>query len=343
MKNKIITIGLSPCWDRTIEINGIDWNEHKVISSQNISPAGKALNINKALAWLGEQSIAAGLWGSEDFEQMKKACRVGFSPRGKAAKITIQMTKTPGRTRENITVIDTANKRQIHLRSKSTLANNKSMKMLKQDLQKIIRKNNLCVFAGAMPQETVGLVEFAKKKGAAVCVDTSGPALKKIVSKGGLFLIKPNIEELGELIGSKIKNTEDDIIKASKKLLNKVNFILVSRGEKGAILLFSPMIYQGVSEPRPLGSGNQKDVIAISAKYTGKKYDVLNTVACGDYLLAGFIKSYLAPRPAGGFVNSLDNLRNALETGIKSATAKAFGLNDNLSWFKVKNNLRVKS
>jgi fructose-1-phosphate kinase PfkB-like protein len=262
MKNKIISIGVAPAWDKTIELAGIDWNEHKTVSSQTITPAGKALNINKALAWMQEQSIAAGLWGTDDFVMMKESLK-------NLKEIKVNFTKVPGRTRENITVVDTVNKRQLHLRNKSNLANANSIKMLKDDLQKIITKNSLAVFAGAMPDEAITIIELAKKKAGAVVVDSSGPTFKKIVSKGGLFLIKPNVEELGELLDRKIKNEEKEIISASKKLLTKVKMILVSRGEEGAMLIANEFV--------------------ISAKYTGKKQDVCNTVASGDYLLAGFL------------------------------------------------------
>jgi len=324
MKDKIITIGLSPSWDRTIEIADINWNQHKIISSQKRVPAGKALNINKALSWLGEETTAAGLWGSEDFTKMKQAPEL-------KKFINIRFTKVPGSTRENITIIDTANKRQMHLRSKSTLANVDSLKLLKRDLQKIIIKHSFCIFAGAMPETAIELIEFAKKKALSVVVDTSGPVLKRIVAKGGLLLIKPNIEELGELVGRKIKNEKNDIISAAKKLLTKVKFILVSRGDKGAILIF-----KNVVSPAITMAGSKKfidDIIVISAKYIGKKYDVYNTVGCGDYLLAGFIAH---------FCPCIDNAKRALEMGVKVATAKAFGLNEKLTWSKVEKKINIK-
>jgi 1-phosphofructokinase family hexose kinase len=334
LQNKIITIGLAPAWDKTIEIAGIDWNEHKTVSSQSITPAGKALNINKALSWMGEQSIAAGLWGSEDFAQMQEALK-------KFKGVKTKFTKVPGRTRENITVVDTKNSRQIHLRSKSTLANAKSIKTLKRDLQKMITEDTFVVFAGAMPKGAIELVEFAKRKGANVAVDTSGDALKKVVAKGGLFLIKPNVEELSELAGRNVKNDQKDIIAACKKLLTKVKMILVSRGDKGATLLVSPAITMAGS------------VLAISVKYTGRKYDVCNTVACGDYLLAGFISALAGKNGGKNGTGSLTAAKaeakclsrffpneqlcaSALSSAIKSATAKAFGLNNKLSWAEVK-------
>ena len=296
MSDKIITVGLSPCWDRTIEIDGVNWGQHKIISSQKISPAGKSLNINKALAWLGVESFAMGLWGSEDYKQMRETTA------GLRNFIKINFTKAKGSTRKNITIIDTANKRQMHLRGRSTLANEESLKRLNKDLQKIT-KHSFCIFAGAMPQgkllnKTISLIESVKKKGAAVVIDTSGPALKKIVAKGGLYLIKPNVEELGELAGRKIKNEKNAIVSAARKFLNKTKFVLVSRAEKGAILIGKEYV--------------------LSARYKGKAYDVYNTVGCGDFLMAGFISCF-CPRK--------DNAKRALEMGVKTATAKAFGFN----------------
>jgi 1-phosphofructokinase len=294
--DKIITIGLSPCWDRTIEIDGANWGQHKIISSQIISPAGKALNINIALAWLGEESFAMGLWGNDDYKQMQEAIA------GLGNLVKINFTKAKGRTRENITVIDTANKRQIHLRSRSTLANEESLKRLNKNLQKIT-KRSFCIFAGAMPEgkllnKTISLIETVKKKGASVVVDTSGPALKKIIAKGGLCIIKPNVEELGELAGRKIKNEKNAIVSAAKKFLNKTRFVLVSRGEKGAILVGKEYV--------------------LSTQYKGKTHDVYNTVGCGDYLMAGFISC---------FCPCIFNAKRALEMGVLTATAKAFGFN----------------
>lgn len=313
MQNRIITIGLAPAWDRTIAIAGIEWNEHKVVLSQSIEPAGKALNINKALLWMGVESSAGGLWGSEDFALMHQALQ-------KFKGVKIKFTKTAGRTRENITLVDTKNKRQMHLRSTSTLANPKSLKALQSDLRKIIRENSFAVFAGAMPKDAVAIVELAKQKGANVVVDTSGAALKEVVSQSGLLLIKPNVEELSELVGRKIKNKEKEIIAACKKLLTKVKMILVSRGEKGAMLICSDYI--------------------LCAGYTGRRYDVCNTVACGDYLLAGFL-SVIAAAAGRVCVNDRRLCMSALDCALKSATAKAFDLNKKFTWRQVRRKLKT--
>jgi 1-phosphofructokinase family hexose kinase len=294
LQTKIITIGLSPAWDKTIEVAGVEWGEHKIISSQKIIPAGKALNINRSLAQMKIPSIAAGLWGENDWDKMQQAVT--------ALKkfVRIKFIKAKGATRENITIVDAAKKRNIHLRSKNTLANAKSLSDLNRNLKTVITKDSICVFAGALSggkllKQTISLLETAKRRQAKIIVDSSGIEFKKIVSMGGLFMIKPNVEELGELVGRKIENQKDTLADAARKFLNKTEFVLVSRGEKGAMLI-------------------GKDLI-ISTEYCGKKFDVCNTVGCGDYLLAGFI---------AGLCKTGD-LKIALQTAVHNAAMRAFG------------------
>ncbi len=118
----IITIGLSPAWDITCKGRNIDWGRHEYIEAQTIRPAGKALNVSKALAWMGQRSIAAGLWGREDCAQMFAAVRASWP------LINVKMTCVAGGTRQNITIVDTANNREMHLRYQSRLASPKTQR-----------------------------------------------------------------------------------------------------------------------------------------------------------------------------------------------------------------------
>jgi 1-phosphofructokinase len=290
-KNSMITIGLSPAWDVTYRGQNLDWGRHEVISSSLERPAGKALNISRALAWMGDKSIAAGLWGQDDYELM-------LEEMGALKKyVSVKMTAVAGSTRRNITIIDTTKSRDMHLRSRSELATTKSLRNLKVNLEAIVRRGSVCVFAGTMPDgkllsEVVRIVKFCRDQGAKIALDTSGPALKQIVDAGVVWLVKPNVEELRELLGEPIKNTPRSLVKAGQKLLDKVEIVLISRGNKGAVVVTKEGAWHG----RCVGGAK-----------------VLSTVGCGDYLLAGFLK---------GLRDKLD-IASALETAIKVATAKA--------------------
>ena len=298
--SKIVTIGLCPCWDTVCQLEGVDWGQHKVISSASSRPAGKALNISRALAWMGTKSTAAGLWGREDYEQMLKATR---PLRG---LIKVKMTAVEGSTRRNITVVDTVNNREMHLRAVSRLASKKALRKLKADLQVTVTRNSVCVFAGAMPEkqfwgDVVRIINCCRRCGARIALDTSGDALREMVNSGGVWLIKPNVEELCELLGEQIEDRPAGLAKAGRKLLDKVEVVLISRGKKGSVVVTKKGTWQG----RCVGRSR-----------------VLSTVGCGDFLLAGFLKG-LKDKSDPGF---------ALETAIKVATARAWGWTEGKSW-----------
>ena len=310
VSGKIITVGLSPAWDITCRGTYLDWGVHKDIDEQTIRPAGKALNISRALAWMGQKSVAAGLWGRDDYDQMLECMRAlrGF--------VKIKRTAVAGRTRQNVTVVDTANGREMHLRDKSRLASAKALRRLKADLKQIVRRGSICVFAGVMPgdallDEVVKSAEACRNMGARVVLDTYGCALKRIFEAGLAWSIHPNVEELRGLLGARVRDNPVSLAKAGRRLLSRVEAVLISRGAKGGVLVTEEGAWQGMCVGR--------------AK-------VLSTVGCGDYLLAGFLKG----------LRDGSNPGSALETAIKVATARAWGWTESKTWAQVQWGIRVK-
>jgi len=305
----IVTVGLSPAWDISCRGRDLDWGRHVDIDEQVIRPAGKALNVSYALAWLGLPSVAAGLWGRDDREEMQRAVgRLG-------GWIYVRMTAAEGRTRRNITVVDTLHEREMHLRRKSDLASERSLVQLNTDLGKMVQEGDLCVFAGAMPagellEPTVDLVRTCHRSGARIAVDTHGPALQSVVEAGLPWLIAPNVEELRELLGGAVENTPEKLVEAGRGLLNRMEAVLISRGEKGAMIVVKDGAWTGHCQTQ------------------GK---VLSTVGCGDYLLAGFL--------AG--IRETGDPREALVRGLKVATARAWGWTEGESWVRANKEIAV--
>lgn len=299
-QGRIITIGLAPAWDVSCRGRALDWGRHQEIDEQVVRPAGKALNVSSALAWMGCESMASGLWGREDYEAMRGA--VGSM----GAFIRIEMTPVEGRTRQNFTLVDTQNGREMHLRFPNYLVTSSSLALLTETLERLVRSGDTCVFAGAMPggdllDSVIALVELCVEKGARIVVDTYGPALKRLVEAGRPWLIAPNVAELSELVGEEIKDTPGRLVIWAMGLLKKVPNILVSRGRKGAVLVTRRGVWIG---------------------QTTTKGKVLETVGCGDYLLAGFLAGY----------RQSDNPRTALTTALKTATARAFAWTETKAW-----------
>ncbi|MFB0524666.1 MAG: 1-phosphofructokinase family hexose kinase [Phycisphaerae bacterium] len=310
-KFSIITVGLSPAWDITCRGRGLDWSVHGYIDEQIIQPAGKALNISKALAWMGQRNIAAGLWGRNDYQQMVSAVQSLWP------LIKVKMTPVSGSTRQNVTIVDTVNHRDMHLRNRSKLVSRRALKRLKADLQAIVNSKRVCVFAGAMPEDKlwgdiIRIIKGCHRQGARMVLDTSGAALREIIDTGGVWLIKPNVNELRELLGDKIKDNPFSLAKAGQKLLEKVEIVLISRGKKGAVVVSKDGAWQGR---------------CIARRKT------LSTVGCGDYLLAGFIKCLTETFDAG----------IALQTAIRVATARAWGWTESKKWPQAERQIKVKT
>ena len=306
---KIMTVGFNPVWDRTCYVNGIKWGDHKVIASQTVAPAGKALNINKALAWMSLPSTAAGLWGSIDYPDMIEALSE-FQ-----GSIQPAFTVVKGRTRQNVTVVDTRQSREMHLRSSETLITQEALRQLSQDLHDRLDPQDRVIFAGSIPggglqEECIGLITTAARRCAELVVDTSDIALSKIVNQGNIDVIKPNLEELSELLGEPVENDVEMVVSASRQLCDRVEVVIVSLGEQGAVAVTKET--------------------AVYCRLKNPHHRTVHTVGCGDYLLAGYVS-----------VSHSSAIGQKLMIGVKSATAKAWGWAGVKPWLDVQKDIDV--
>lgn len=131
------------------------------------------------------------------------------------------------------------------------------------------------------------LVKSAHDRGARVAVDTSGPAFSAAL-RAGPDLVKPNDEELEEVVGRALP-TFGDVVEAAEELRDLgVGAVVVSLGAAGAILVDHEGAYHADTPP-------------VRAR---------STVGAGDSLLAGFLS-------AGG--SGPDALRHAVAWGAAAA------------------------
>ena len=111
-----------------------------------------------------------------------------------------------------------------------------------------------------------GLVRRCRDAGVRVAIDASGAAMRLAVSAGP-DLIKPNLEELEELVGRSL-NTLGDVRNAAIDLVTHgVATVVVSLGRHGALLVTA--------------SATALAVAPVSSP--------LSTVGAGDALLAGYV------------------------------------------------------
>jgi len=210
----LITVGLSPCWDITCEGENLRWGEHQKLSRQTLVPAGKALNVSRALSEMGVPSLAAGFWGQADLETMQNTVAKQMP------RVLCRFTAVAGQTRQNITLIDRKRGKEMHLRAPSELATPRSYEQLEHDLGRILRKGMICIFAGAMPKDDCAkpvqrLIAYCRGKNVKLVIDSSGPIFRQAVLRGSPWLIKPNVEELRELLGTNVPDRTRALIEAA--------------------------------------------------------------------------------------------------------------------------------
>lgn len=81
------------------------------------------------------------------------------------------------------------------------------------------------------------LAEVAARRGVALLLDTSGPALRHALDHGGMLLVKPSLNELEQLVGRRLRDPAA-LARAAEELVTagKSRHVAVTMGHEGALL-----------------------------------------------------------------------------------------------------------
>jgi 6-phosphofructokinase 2 len=145
-------------------------------------------------------------------------------------------------TRENITIFESTSKNQYRFIMPGPSLLEKEYEAVLETIKNIKPKPDYIIASGSNPKGTPEdfykkLSKIAKKMDSRLVVDTSGDHLKR-AAKAGVFLLKPNIRELGQLAGNDI-DSEIQQKEAAKSLISTGNaeIVVVSLGAGGAMLV----------------------------------------------------------------------------------------------------------
>lgn len=302
----IYTLTLSPCLDYVLEVS--NFNKGIINKSKNeyIYPGGKGINVSIVLKELGVKAISLGFSGGITGTMLEEKL--------KEHNINFDFINTNIDTRINVK-ISSLEETAINVSNKSP--DKKYISKLIKKLQVTLKYFDILVIGGSVPKgfsDTIyqDILESIKDLKVLTIIDTTTSYLINTL-KYKPFLIKPNKEEAEEMLNTKINNL-DDCFDCAKKLqgLGAKN-VIISLDKDGAILLCQ-----------------NKDKIYIKDAC----HDIINTVGCGDSLLAGVISK---------IENSEINLE-AFKTGCACgiACAKSIWLpniNDIKSEYKKINNV----
>jgi fructose-1-phosphate kinase PfkB-like protein len=173
---------------------------------------------------------------------------------------------------------------------------------LRSRLAELAGHEALFAFCGSLPpgiepRDLGGLIEVCRGWGARVAADLNGSELDQAVAHGA-SLIKPNVEEMSELLGRDVSDVPDaELLARATDLLYRVDTILLTRGADGALELDA--------------EGGVGAAVSVES--------VRNTVGCGDAFLAGYLAGLWRDEPAA------DRLRLAVACGAAAALTDTAG------------------
>lgn len=293
----IITVTLNPAIDRIMEIAGFHVGGHQRGQTIARVPAGKGVNVARALSELGVASIATGFVGRLQLEEYEASFRDSL--------VQPQFLAVDGRTRENVTVIDPTTATETHLRDAGLSSTPADLGRIRNKINLLAKPDRLFVFSGSLPtgmdaSHVVELTDIVLSKGAKVAVDGPGDLLAALRDRA-LWLIKPNREELASMDGGPIERRnererigEDDIRRIAWPLTVNFGAVIVSCAAAGGYLFSRQSSLRGRVEFDPAR--------------------VRSSVGCGDCLLAAFIASQ----------NRGDEIESGYRYALSVATAAAY-------------------
>jgi 1-phosphofructokinase len=288
---RIIAVAMNPAIDRVLEVPRLTLGAHQVARLLTCYPGGKAVNVAKGLSLLGVPCVLAGFVGRHEHEY--------FARDAATYRIRMEMLPVAGSTRQNVTLVDPVAHSETHLRDEGFTVSASELDSLHHRLAGLAGPDAVLVFSGSLPPgcapETFqDLLAICRGTGVQLAIDVSGPALATAVS-AGCWLIKPNQQELEELIGHNVHTTQE-LIAAGLGLAGRIELVLVSCGAAGAYLFARNGAHHGRCEVAP--------------------DQIINTVGCGDALLAGFL---------AGLHRQLDHAES-LRLAVAAAAAAAVSL-----------------
>lgn len=259
----ITTVTLNAAIDQVYEMNSFEMGQTNRVMQKFQQGGGKGINVARVIKALDGDVLIGGFVGGLNGEKIKASLEEQSLP--------TSFIQIEGESRICLTVTNYQTKEMTELlEGGPTIQQHEWNEMLRwTEVQ--AEGSEYFVLSGSLPKGVPSnayatIIRLLKEKGVRVALDTSGEALKEGI-EAIPFAIKPNEDELSQLIGKKVE-MQEDLIQAGEKLCDSgIEHVCFSLGEKGALFINGTGVYQ-VNAP---------------------KINVVNTVGSGDAFLGGLI------------------------------------------------------
>jgi 6-phosphofructokinase 2 len=268
----IVTLTINPSIDIFVNVGHVEPTRKMRCSAPKRDPGGGGINVARVAHRLGGDVAAIYPTGGAIGKLLQRLVeREG---------ITSLVTPSHVETRENFTAFEEDSGEQFRFVLPGSRLHDTEWQACLDKLGAVTPRPKYVVASGSEPPGVpvdffARVVKQAKAMGAKTVVDTSGEALAAVL-KEGVTLVKPNLAELSEFVGTALDNDKDRI-DACRKLTagGRAEIVALTLGDQGALLVTDKKVWRA----QPM------------------KIEVASTVGAGDSFLGGMVAALAAGKP----------------------------------------------
>ncbi len=254
----ILTITMNPSLDISYSLDKFSLNSVNRCISTVKTAGGKGLNVSRVLYEIGENVVATGLLGG----------KIGDYIEAELEKINIKndFYRIKNESRNCIAILHEDNQTEI-LENGPLISDLEADEFLKH-FEKLLLRSDVITISGSLPKGLnsnyyVKMLEISSRHLKPIIIDCSGDNLKRVViNKYKPTFIKPNIDEMSQLVGTGIDYNDIESLKrvTDLDLFAGIEWVMISLGEKGSFAKHNNKYYK-VNIPKinvinPVGSGD---------------------------------------------------------------------------------------
>ena len=235
----ILTLTMNPALDVLTSIDHVS-HTHKMRCGPTLKhPGGGGVNVARVLHRLGANCVAAYLAGGVTGERHHKLMS--------AEKVRCHVMPIAEETRESFSVHETSSGNDFRFVLPGPQVSAAEVETCFDYVAQHLPKQFLVISGGLAPGVPENfyarLATLAKAHGVRVVLDTNGPALAEAL-KVGVYLFKPSLRELRDLIGQDLPD-QDSQISAAQQLIQRgqAEIVAVSLGADGAMVVSSDQVW----------------------------------------------------------------------------------------------------
>lgn len=297
----ILTITMNPSVDISYQVDNLSINHVNRTNKWSKTAGGKGLNVTRVLNQLNEQVVASGLKGGKLGEYLEQSLN--------EHKITNHFFEIQGNTRNCIAILHEGNQTEI-LEDGPTISS-AEIEDFKAHFEELVSKSDIAVISGSLPKGVdtkfySNLIKICDKYAVPAILDCSNKALIEVLrGQYKPLLIKPNIDELSELLGEHIDEDIESLKQAvANPMFENIEWVVVSLGSNGVFAKHNDKYYK-------------VDIPQIQ---------VVNPVGSGDSMIAGFTSALMNKATDEALLKKANTLGmlNAQETVTGSINLKNY-------------------